>query len=82
MSRCVGHDVTHPGTALQLLTSGADPDSPVDPQKYSRQMAHLIRSYRNELAHGSALLMPNGYPTIELCCDLINQLFASTGESD
>ncbi len=46
-------------------------------QTYASVLAETIPSLRNELAHGSSMLtlMSNAYLTLEICCDLINQLF-------
>jgi len=44
---------------------------------YAQAITEAIPKLRNELAHGSEMLTPNAYVTLEVCCDLINQLFAS-----
>lgn len=53
----------------------------IDPQGYAKVLLAHLPELRNRLAHGSTLLHPDGYLTLELCCDLINQLYATTGAS-
>lgn len=42
---------------------------------YVRQLKGPISRLRNSLAHGNPMLHPNAAHTLEICCDLINQLF-------
>ena len=46
-------------------------------QSYVSILSENIPWFRNKLAHGSGLLHPvgNAYLTLEICCDLIDQLF-------
>lgn len=55
-------------------------ESELDPNRaeawcYVRVLANVLPEFRNNLAHGSAMLAPSGKRTLALCCDLINQLF-------
>jgi len=47
------------------------------PLVYTRRIVENITHLRNTLAHGSPVLMPHGYLSLGMCCDLINQLFGS-----
>jgi hypothetical protein len=61
-----------------LETRGqSSPDlPPLDPQGYCKILCDAFPSLRNELAHGSNMLSPtHAFVTLEICCDLINQLF-------
>lgn len=40
-----------------------------------RQLARMLPQLRNELAHGTTLLYTEGVRRVELCADVINQLF-------
>jgi hypothetical protein len=51
------------------------PPGPADPQGFVKRLAKGLPKYRNELAHGSFRLTPEGTAFLELCCDLINQLW-------
>jgi hypothetical protein len=51
------------------------PSAPADPQGFVKRLAKGLPKYRNELAHGSFRLTPEGTAVLELCCDLINQLW-------
>jgi hypothetical protein len=42
---------------------------------YAEMLARELPRHRNTLAHGSGLLHLSAYLTLELCCDIINQLF-------
>jgi hypothetical protein len=46
-----------------------------DNQSYVRHLGRELPKFRNDLAHGSTYLYPQGALILELCCDLINQLF-------
>lgn len=46
-----------------------------DVQEYCRLLVETMPFIRNELAHGSQMLHPNGLMTLEIVADLINQLF-------
>ena len=46
-----------------------------DPQGYAKIILNSIPYFRNKLAHGSSFLSPHGYLSLELCRDIINQLF-------
>jgi hypothetical protein len=45
------------------------------PQDYTKLVLSSFPSLRNEIAHGSTHLSPRGISTLELCRDIINQLF-------
>lgn len=47
-----------------------------DIQEYCKILVDTLPSLRNELAHGSGMLHPGGYTTLEICADLINQLYS------
>ncbi len=53
--------------------------APVDSQRYVNNLGRFLPKFRNELAHGSFMLMPQGTEILEICCDLINQLWPSPG---
>jgi hypothetical protein len=40
-------------------------------------VADAIAEVRNELSHGSTTMHPWGHLTLEICCDVINQLYPS-----
>lgn len=42
---------------------------------YSKQLPRVFSSLRNELAHGSHMLIPNSIFTLRNCSEIINQLF-------
>lgn len=44
---------------------------------YVGVLAKTLPSLRNIHAHGGPTLHPNSYTTLEICCDIINQLFES-----
>jgi hypothetical protein len=47
-----------------------------DPQARVRALATSLPKVRNDLAHGSFMLMPGGYGLMKVCAALINQLWA------
>jgi len=47
----------------------------VNPDSYARQISQAIPALRNELAHGTEYLSPSALSTLELCRDMILQLF-------
>lgn len=51
-----------------------DPDSK-DVQEYCKTLVETLPFIRNELAHGSRMLHPNGSTTLRIVADIINQLF-------
>jgi hypothetical protein len=51
------------------------PARPPRSQYYVNMLARNFPSLRNELAHGSKILAGGGGLVLEICCDLINQLF-------
>lgn len=53
---------------------------PMDPQDHTRNVVHAIRTLRNSMAHGEALLVPNLSPTFQAAADFINQLFPGPAE--
>jgi hypothetical protein len=62
--------------AMQQFGSGRAPFAlPADVQAYARQIADAMPVLRNNLAHGGSTLHAGGILTLEICCDLINQLF-------
>jgi hypothetical protein len=50
------------------------PEAP-DLSGYAEMLARELPRHRNTLAHGSGLLNWGAYLTLELCCDIVNQLF-------
>jgi hypothetical protein len=53
----------------------SEPPSP-DPQEYCKILCDTFPMLRNALAHGSNMVTPSStFITLEICCDLINQLF-------
>lgn len=44
---------------------------------YSLILVESIPALRNELSHGSNMLHKNSLMTLEICCELINQLFTN-----
>ncbi len=54
---------------------GVETFSP-DVEQYCKTLVDVIPYLRNELAHGSIMLHPNGSQATRICADLINQLFA------
>jgi hypothetical protein len=53
------------------------PEAP-DTSGYAEMLATELPWLRNKLAHGSEMLdYRSAYLTLELCCDIINQLFPS-----
>lgn len=50
------------------------------PEDYSWDLVHVLKeilpSQRNELAHGSSMLIPHSLDTLELVAEILNQLFA------
>lgn len=50
--------------------------SSIDPQSYCKILCDTFPKLRNSLAHGNNSLDSNcSFLTLEICCDLINQLF-------
>ncbi len=47
----------------------------LDPTKYADQLLGGLPALRNELAHGTHRLSLSGYLTLEICRDIIQQLF-------
>lgn len=47
----------------------------LETKSYSEILTENIPSLRNELAHGSRTLHPNGVTTVRICSEFINQLF-------
>jgi hypothetical protein len=43
--------------------------------EYCQKLTEFFPFLRNELAHGSSMLHEHGASTVQLCADLINQLF-------
>ena len=61
---------------LEVLGQSAPEPPPSDPQGYCKILWDTFPSLRNDLAHGSNTLSPTrAFVTLEVCCDLINQLF-------
>lgn len=64
----------------EMQAAGLDGD-PIevrtDLQTYVKALTDTIPTLRNDLAHGSCTLHAGGLLTVEICCDLINQLFSS-----
>ena len=58
-------------TALRLAAEGRN-----DSDEYARVLLDHLPWYRNELAHGSAMLAPGGRAVLSICRDVIDQLFA------
>lgn len=56
------------------VADSSNPDTK-DVQEYCRTLVETIPFIRNELAHGSRMLHPNGLTTLAIVADLINQLF-------
>lgn len=48
-----------------------------DIQEYCKTLVDALPYLRNKLAHGSSMVHPGGYVTLEICADLINQLFCT-----
>ena len=46
-----------------------------DPQAYAKIVIEGMPYFRNEFAHGTSYITPHGYLTLELCRDLIDQIF-------
>jgi hypothetical protein len=64
----VDHEGVHLGDVVV-------PEVP-DVSGYAEMLAREPPRHRNTLAHGSELLHPgSAYLILELCCDIINQLF-------
>lgn len=53
-----------------------------DPQSFVRHLPSRLHKYRNLLAHGGIYLHPRGAIVLELCCDLLNQIFAGAAFAD
>ncbi|MHB1528004.1 MAG: hypothetical protein ACYCXT_01020 [Acidiferrobacteraceae bacterium] len=53
-----------------------------DIQKYCNILVETLPYLRNELAHGSDMVHPGGYLTLEICADLINQLYPTCCETN
>jgi hypothetical protein len=66
----VDEDGVHAGGVLA-------PEVP-DMSGYAEMLAKELPRHRNTLAHGSGLLHWGAYLTLELCCDIVNQLFAKS----
>jgi len=61
----------------QLRPDAAPLELPADVRAYAKVIADTIPSLRNRLAHGGSTLNPGGVLTLEICRDLIDQLFPS-----
>lgn len=46
-----------------------------DVERYCEALVETMPYLRNELAHGSTMLHPNGSHAVRICADFINQLF-------
>jgi hypothetical protein len=67
-----------------LFGTRTEPKPAIDDQAWVRVLAKRLPMLRNDLAHGSPLLYSEGVLRVELCRDLINQLYRrddSPGES-
>lgn len=64
-----------PGHSRELGT----PEQPYVPGDWLRLSPEHISYMRNNLAHGSFTLMPDGGRTLRLVADIVNQLYLSTG---
>lgn len=64
------------GAITDMSDDGKDsnPDTK-NVQEYCRTLVETMPFIRNELAHGSGTLHPNGSTTLAIVADLINQLF-------
>lgn len=53
------------------------PDCSTEPvANYFAELVKAIPAIRNQLAHGSAQVQPDNFFSLQVCADLINQLFA------
>jgi hypothetical protein len=66
-----------PDEFRNLFGTRAEPKPAEDDRAWVRVLARKLPVLRNELAHGSPLLYSEGVLRVELCCDLINQLYDS-----
>lgn len=66
-----------PGAVEGFPGDEADSGNPdtKDVQEYCKTLIETMPFMRNELAHGSRMLHPNGLTTLAIVADLINQLF-------
>lgn len=66
-----------PGAVEDMPDDGADSGNPdtKNVQEYCKTLVETMPFIRNELAHGSRMLHPNGLTTLAIVADLINQLF-------
>lgn len=66
-----------PGADENLPGDEADSGNPdtKDVQEYCKTLVETMPFIRNDLAHGSRMLHPNGLTTLAIVADLINQLF-------
>ena len=78
--RDAGFRVYQRGQTVRQLARLIEPSNtegrPADLLEYSRVLVDSLPERRNDLAHGSTNLLPGGFITLEICCDLINQLFS------
>lgn len=72
-----GFKYYRPDAVEDLLDGEADRGNPdtKDVQEYCKTLVETMPFIRNELAHGSRRLHPNGLTTLAIVADLINQLF-------
>ncbi|NIR49252.1 hypothetical protein GWO43_12280 [candidate division KSB1 bacterium] len=59
----------------QIIPDYAEKIKPAKPGGYVRMLSAILPKMRNRLAHGSTLLHPGIHNTLEICCEIINQLF-------
>lgn len=66
-----------PGAIVDMPDDEADSGNRdiKDVQEYCKTLVETMPFIRNELAHGSRMLHPNGLTTLAIVADLINQLF-------
>jgi hypothetical protein len=50
------------------------------PDEWLKRSRESFPGIRNEIAHGTPLLLGDDFTVLEMCCDLINQLFPATSE--
>lgn len=55
------------------------PPDPAQVQDYAEAIADAMRSLRNDLAHGTNMLHMKGGTVLQVCSELINQLFEPPG---
>jgi len=65
--------------SLRAYNEGLPPDFQIPEselaQEYCKNLTKSLPFLRNELAHGSSMLHERGVFTVQICADLINQLF-------